>query len=497
LAPMAVGFLMLAGGGPYWNTLSIRATSPTFWYQSAQKPTYWRAALELAGAQAVALVGYAIVDPPSTVAETPNPVPIADKLLLRPWGITWDSDDYGTNFGGHTTSGTIYYLIARGNRLTVLESFLFSAATSLVWELIEYHEPMSINDLLVTPYGGMAIGEPLTQLGAWFERAGPTVFNRAMAWILGAPKKVHDLTDGATVRRDPEAMGWHEFRFAAYGGIASQGGGRTDWGARLEMHTEIFRALGYGTEGVASRAMPDAVQSSIGLEMGFAGSDLADFHFATRFAAWGWYWKDLEAGAGEPVPLLGHDLFAGVTFGLDYRAHDWFRGRPARTDEVYALQLVGGTGQLRLFRGRFRLDARLDAALELCGVRPFPFSLGAVVPADIVLPNVTYAQDYYYGVGLMVEPSLEARLGDVAIGVSFRGDFFTAFHGRDLAPQPGVPATMQDRRLDGRAWARWRFPAQGVQVALLVNQLGRWGRVDEVSLWQVETDVWASVSAVF
>jgi hypothetical protein len=467
---------------------------PSFWYVEPERPYYLRAALELTAAQIVAFTGYLIVDPPSTVPGTPNPVPIWGKLTLQPWGVTWDADDWTTNFRGHVTSGTVYWLLARGNRLTVLESFLFTMATGLAWELIEFHEPVSLNDLIVTPFGGMAIGEVLVQLGSYLDRSPSTLANQALAWIVTAPKKLHDWIDGAKVRRDPPDPGWHRFSFDASAGIVRQGSGRADWGARLALSTEIFRALGYGTAGRASRAMPDAVQSSFGLEAGFAGGDVYDIQLRTRFAAWGWYEKDLD---GERRELRGHDLFAGVTFGLDYFEHDWFRGEPARLDQIECIQLLGGTLQLRFFRAPWELDVRLDAAGEFGGVRPFPFSRGAILPVGVVLPNVTYAQDYYFALGIMAAPRLEVRLGPFAIGGSWRLDAFTAVHGRDLAPHPGQPAVLQDRRSEARAWARWRFPSQGVELGLSASRLVRWGRVETVEEWQGETDVWATVGLVF
>jgi len=467
---------------------------PTFWYLEPERPDYLRAAAELALSQAIALTGYVIVDPPSTVAGTPNPVPVWGKLTLQPWGLTWDADDWTTNFRGHVTSGAIYWLLGRGNRLTVLESLAFSVATGIVWELVEFHEPAALNDLIVTPFGGMAIGEVLVQLGSYLDRSPPTLFNQALAWILTAPKKVHDWIDGAKVRRDPPDPGWHRFSFGASAGLVNQGGGFTDWGARLALGTEIFRAAGYGTAGRASRAMNDAVQSSLAFEAGFAGGEVYDVQLSTRFAAWGWYQKDIE---GDRDDLRGHDLFAGLTFGLDYFEHDWFRAAASRVDQMECIQLLGGTLQLRVFRAPWEADFRLDVAGQFGGVRPFPMALGTVLPTDAVLPNVTYAQGYYYAFGLMVAPRLEVRLGPLAIGGSWRIDAFSSVHGRDLAPYPGDPVDLQDRRSEGRAWARWLFPSQGVEIGLVASRLVRWGRVDAVEEWQGETDVWATIGLGF
>jgi hypothetical protein len=340
----------------------------------------------------------------------------------------------------------------------------------------------------------MAIGEVLVQLGSFLDRSPPTLFNQALAWILTAPKKVHDWMDGAKPRRDPPDPGWHRFYFGASAGLVGRGGGLTDWGARLALGTEIFRAAGYGTAGRASRAMNDAVQSSLAFEAGFAGGEVYDVQLLTRFAAWGWYQKDIEGERGE---LRGHDLFAGLTFGLDYFEHHWLRGGASREDQMQCIQLLGGTVQLRLFRVAWEADFRLDVAGQFGGVRPLPMSFGNVLPADVVLPNVTYAQGYYYGFGWMVAPRLEIRAGPLAIGAAWRLDTFSSVHGRDLAPYPGVPADLQDRRSEGRAWARWHVPSQGIEVGLSASRLIRWGSVEAVEEWEGETDVWLTVGFAF
>jgi hypothetical protein len=467
---------------------------PTFWYLEPEPPRYLRAALELAALQVIALTGYVIVDPPSTVSGTPNPVPVWGKLALRPWGLAWDCDDWTTNFRGHVTSGTLYWLFARGNRLTVLESLAFSAATALLWELVEYKEPASPNDLIVTPLGGMALGEVLVQLGSYLDRSGQTVASQALAWIVTAPKKLSDLMDGAKVRRPARDPGWHRFVFEGAAGFVRQGGGASDWGARLSLGTEIFRAAGYGTEGKASRAMPEATWSAFGLETGFAGGGLYDVRLLARFSPWGWYEKDLE---GEPHALRGHDLFAGFTFGLDYFEHDWFLGEPARLDQIECIQLVAGTVQLRGFRDPWQLELRLDAAFQFAGVRPFPASRGTFLPPTSVMPNVVYAQDYYYGFGWMVAPRLEVRAGPLAVGGSWRIDILSAAYGRDLAPHAGVPAALQDRRSEARAWARWRFADQGLEVGLVATRLVRWGLMGTVEESQGENDVVATLGVAF
>ena len=91
------------------------------------------------------------------------------KLTLDHGGVSFDNNAFDINAYQHAKSGTAFYLTARSNNLNVLESFLFSLAAATVWEYFgEYREKVSINDLTLTPVAGMAVGEVLSQLGAFF-----------------------------------------------------------------------------------------------------------------------------------------------------------------------------------------------------------------------------------------------------------------------------------------------------------------------------------------
>jgi Domain of unknown function (DUF3943) len=62
----------------------------------------------------------------------------------------------------------LYYLVARTNTLSIPASLLFAIAGSTLWELVgEFKEKVSINDMIVIPFAGMAIGEVFVQLGGF------------------------------------------------------------------------------------------------------------------------------------------------------------------------------------------------------------------------------------------------------------------------------------------------------------------------------------------
>ena len=104
----------------------------------------------------------------------PESVSNWDKEEIREKGILWkwkenvkagpvmDDDDFVLNYITHPYSGGVYYMTARSSGFTVLESFGYSAIMStFFWEygIEAFAEIPSIQDLIITPVLGSAVGE--------------------------------------------------------------------------------------------------------------------------------------------------------------------------------------------------------------------------------------------------------------------------------------------------------------------------------------------------
>ncbi len=77
-------------------------------------------------------------------------------------GPVIDKDDWAINYIGHPISGAAYYMIARNNGYTKMQSFGYSALMStFFWEygVEAFAEKPSIQDLLSTPIIGSLMGE--------------------------------------------------------------------------------------------------------------------------------------------------------------------------------------------------------------------------------------------------------------------------------------------------------------------------------------------------
>lgn len=74
-------------------------------------------------------------------------------------GFVWDNDHMSTNMFMHPYHGNLYFNAARSNGYNFWQSGLYALGGSAMWELFMENEYPSINDILATPIGGMAIGE--------------------------------------------------------------------------------------------------------------------------------------------------------------------------------------------------------------------------------------------------------------------------------------------------------------------------------------------------
>jgi hypothetical protein len=464
----------------------------TFAYEHPPGTFRLRLALEEASMMAVAFVGYLIQDPPLSYPGVVPPT-VGQKLTFAPQSWYFDADAFATNFGGHAAAGALYYAVARSNRVGVLESFAWTLATSLAWELLEYKEPVSINDMVVTSVGGTALGEALTQLSGWFDRSGTDGVSRALAWIFSPPRKLHDWIDKATPLRDPAWLGWHEFHAAAGLGLVWQDG-VAHAAVGLELGTRLFRAPGYGEAGDWGFGFADGNVSRIDLSLTISESRTLDFLLDTETALLGWYVRSLKPDGDG---LRGWDLFLGGTVGYSFGSHVWWLDPPSGRNQLGLVRAPGLDVRFRAFAGEFEVELALDAAFCLAGVEPLTSPPPEAPPPGRSFPPVFLAQGYYYGIGVHLAPSLELRLGPAGLGAAVRADAVWSLPGPYLPPPADPVASFADGLGTGAAWFRLRFHEPSVELALRATWWERWGTVEGVTTRARQTSLQGSFSVGF
>jgi hypothetical protein len=144
------------------------------------------------------------------------------RTNLMRW--TYDTDPFGTNNIMHPYNGAIYHGAARSMGLDPWQSFGYAFLGSALWEVAGETEPASINDQIMTPFGGAFLGEVLYRsavlaLGPGHERPG---FWRGLgALLLSPPAGVNRMIFGDTYRTfDFDRRPVTYFQIFAGGGVA-------------------------------------------------------------------------------------------------------------------------------------------------------------------------------------------------------------------------------------------------------------------------------------
>ena len=357
------------------------------------------------------------------------------RLNGRAW--VYDNNDLPVNFALHPTTGMGTYLLARGNGLSFPVAYLYAFFSSFAWETgVEFKEKISINDVLVTPTAGLAMGEFFHKLGLYLDSTpDPGIFRSALQWSpLGLSVRGHRALDGRDVPSDRprDALGlsrdfWHAFEIDA--GAASVGSSGAHRHTRYEygFAGELVTLPGYLRQGVFSRFFHQAELSSFRLraEHSVHGNGLA---FAADTVLLGGH---TQAIRGSGPSRHGTAATAGTSLGLHY-----LRSNAARVDEQQAaLHLPGLALDWHAMMPGLQLSVRGRASADFAGSGATAYADWAAANPDETAKSILRKQGYFFGWGGSARVQARLRVGPlVARGRIFYGRY-TSDEGQDRAPE--------------------------------------------------------------
>jgi hypothetical protein len=166
---------------PADEVLSLRNASSPFMKKAG------RGALLIGGVELIGMVGLILMPREITKWEE-DWIKAAGRNYKRAFTTapTMDQDDWPINYIGHPVAGAYYYNAVRSQNATWWQSFLFSTAQSFIWEYVieGCAEQPSIQDLIVTPIGGMALGEPAHLATMAMRRNGFKFIEKVVTFII-------------------------------------------------------------------------------------------------------------------------------------------------------------------------------------------------------------------------------------------------------------------------------------------------------------------------
>ena len=165
----------------------------------------------------------------------------------------WDKDDFFVNYVLHPYWGAAYYIRGRERGLSRWQALGYSALLSAIYEFgaEAMFEPVSYQDLVITPLAGWLLGEYVfTPIRASIKaKDGELDLLDKTALVLTDPLgALNGLTDrafgvetevalapiGPSPPRGPATAAWAQGR-SGWAGPGQAGGPRASWGLRLQL----------------------------------------------------------------------------------------------------------------------------------------------------------------------------------------------------------------------------------------------------------------------
>ncbi|QAT87706.1 hypothetical protein EJ065_6177 [Corallococcus coralloides] len=138
-------------------------------------------------------------------------------------GFVWDADGFLTNQFAHPYHGSLYFTAARDNGVPYLATLPFTLFGSAQWELFAENEPPSVNDLLNTSVGGMAMGEALYRLSSLVldteARGGERFVRELTAAAMSPVRGFNRVVRGDVTRQEPTPTEWRPRDLSIWGTV--------------------------------------------------------------------------------------------------------------------------------------------------------------------------------------------------------------------------------------------------------------------------------------
>ncbi len=407
-------------------------------------------------------------------------------------GVRFDDNSFALNMGHAYYNGSFYYDIARVLGGSVLESWLFTLATSSVWEAtVEHREVFSLNDTIVTPAGGAAIGEAFFQLGRFFERGSPTIANRVLTTIFSPAQTLDDVLGLTRPARTPDvdSLGfprdvWHRFELDLGGALAgrSRASGALRPELYLSLDTELVAVPGHGRPGDLAQTLDDGQWSRVRVVFSRDAEALTELHVYTQASLWGRYHQRLR---GQDGALFGHSVFYGAATAFDLS----IARLPEFDDFIGIMHVVGPMTDATWYHGAFSLRGALSGFLDFANPRALAYD--ELLRQGVVLPttkSVLEKEGYTHAWGFTGAAQLEARWRGFGLACELRYDWFDSIEGRDRFQESFTSPTgyfhegvvddfnVRDQRRTMRSSLSWQVPGQRFGLRLWAEDWLRKGQ---------------------
>ncbi|QYJ83558.1 DUF3943 domain-containing protein [Shewanella aegiceratis] len=343
-------------------------------------------------------------------------------------GASWkyDDNDIGMNWG-HAYAGALYYQAFRNHGFNYYESTLGTFAASTIWEVFaEYKEVVSINDQIVTTWGGAVLGESLFQFSemlaakeGWLPTGLSYLFNPSRTLRGGGGYPSPNRFDRSQTQDS----------FSVYTGVRYASKDKAEVSstmAMLGMRVAIDSREGkYDTlSGTPSRVemMMETAVSQEGVE---------EWQMATQLLLASYGRKHKGGGLASD---WSHSFYVGPSTGMEYTS----LGLEQDEDFYAVVNLLGLSMGANWSNQDISIDLRGDLFGDFAMVKPFAtkdyLSQGRYFWGT---KSVLWEGEYGYAWGHTFNLSLEASYRNLLLGMKLKSQRWSSINDKEneRAPQ--------------------------------------------------------------
>ncbi|HYX92086.1 MAG TPA: DUF3943 domain-containing protein [Myxococcaceae bacterium] len=403
------------------------------------------------------------------------------KKFLTREAFRFDDNTFGVNAPGHAIAGSLYFLSARTHGASTLEASATALLGSTAWELaVEYREVLSLNDVITTSVGGVALGETFFQVGEFFRRSKPTLVNRVLGvflmgpspllpWDHRPPSAQHTLDSGGY----PEDM-WRRIHIGG-GAELSRAAARAPWrsSALVDAHARTVDLAEYGHPGTSDpRWIGRALLADLHVRAAASPSGF-DGLWLSAEALWsGMYGKTLRDQGGGP---RGIEWLAGLSAIYDYHQMSPDHGR----DRLEAVSPIGAFGHAAVHLGAPQL--RFDASVYPVFAAVHSHAWQEIATdAREAAPDSLERDGYYFSMGTRAAGAIALEWGGWRVGASARGYALSSAEWMEV-PAHASRMLLSDRRLSWEASLARNLMFAGMFAEVAVRNDAWWSRAENFS----------------
>jgi hypothetical protein len=438
------------------------------------------------------------------------------RRFLTTEAIRFDSNAFAVNWT-HVIGGTIYYQLARTNGLGWGESTLAAFVNSAVYEYVsEWREVISINDMLLTTFSGLAVGEPWFQLSDYFHHHKSVVLN-VLAFMNPVNELNHWLDRNKPAPKVYEAPAWTGLEFSAGWWRSSETGRGAYDAVRVGFEAQLIRTPEYGKPGVFKKTLRDTSFSEIALDVIIRKRPAGDVDlepdpweevdFTTRTVGLASYSQNIdELGRGH---VLSIGLGSALTFlrkrptiydSRHFRAYlDPLPETPTDfRDKLAVAHMAGPVVDWTRFGKGYKIRAVADAYVDFGMVNAFAFNAYSAAHSIEGMKAVLNYYGYSYAYGASASGRVDVDWGPFWFRGLASAHVWNSWGGRDRVQ---TVVTNDINALDTRTRflvkAGWRLPSMPLRATVSFESIGRWGRIGDVRANSRESRTSAGLSYLF